>query len=738
MKNRPLCSGCLIAFLLLSMCIITGGAGFVKELRPSVIEQKIAEEASVRLSGQVYDIDVKEKYQVLYLKNNSIIYQNESFNESRIIVYDEEKLNIEIGNQIEVSGELSFYEEERNPGNFNQKLYYQKQGIHASVWASEVVVTDKAVDSIRNRLYQLRVKWKNALVEVLGEKDGNILAAMLLAEKNGMDEEIKELYQANGVAHVLAISGLHLSVIGVGLYKIFRRLSGSYLIGGSAGISFLVLYILMIGMSVSVLRALIMFLFRVGADMAGRHYDVPTALPAAALITIIWKPLYLYDGGFWMSYGAVLAIILVLPMFEGLPFQGFWASVAINLVTLPILLFYFYEVPLYSVILNMLVVPLMTVVLFCGILGSAGYVMFDFGVILWICKGVFWVYEKCCEWFLQLPFSRIVAGRPEMWQMAVYYVCLVMVIVLWRWNMQRKVGYYVGRLFVTSAIVLMLLSTVLVMMPSTSKGVVSVTMLDVGQGDGIFIRGPEGNTYLIDGGSSDVKKVGQYRMEAFLKSQGVGKIDYVFISHGDGDHTSGISEMIERMDVGIAIETIVFPTRNVWDENLTELARTAINNGIRIVVMEAGQGLTEGEMTMKCLAPVSSSEESNYEDGNAGSMVLAMNYGEFDMLFTGDVEGDGEEILTEVLSDEYASVKWEILKVAHHGSKNSSSEEFLAVVKPSYALISAGRDNSYGHPHAETLERLAEIESQVLSTQENGAITVTTDGEKMKVESYLK
>ena len=758
MKNRLLCSLCLIVFLLMSICVMTGGAKFVKELRPSVIEQKIEEKADIRLSGHVYDIDVKEDYQILYLKNNSIIYQNESFEESRIILYDEEKLNIEIGNKVEAAGAVSLFERERNPGNFNQKLYYQKQGIHASVWASEVSIAEDSVDSVRNGLRQFRLQWKEELLSVLGEKDGAILSAMLLAEKSGMDEEIKALYQANGVAHVLAISGLHLSVIGVGLYRIFRRLNGSYLFGGIAGVSFLVLYILMIGMSVSVLRALIMFLFRVGADMTGRHYDAPTALSAAAVVTIIWKPLYLYDGGFWMSYGAVFAIVLILPMFETFLFQGFWASVSINLVTLPVLLFCFYEIPLYSVFLNMLVVPLMTVVLMSGLAGSALCMLFggaegialavgSAGLgkwFLWICKGIFWVYEECCELLLELPYARIVAGRSEVWQMVVYYVCLLLVIVLCRWN-RKETGRNCGeRVFGLAAVTLMLLAAVLLMIPAIPKGTVQITMLDVGQGDGIFIRGPEGTTYLIDGGSSDVKKVGQYRIESFLKSQGVGKLDYVFISHGDGDHSSGISEMIERMDIGVSIETIVLPSCDVWDDNLTELARIAMDNGCRVVVMEAGQELVEGEMILRCLAPVDSGEDvtgyknsAHYEDGNAGSMILSLNYGEFDMLFTGDVEAEGEEILTGILSDEYEDIKWEILKVAHHGSKNSSSDDFLAVSKPAYALISAGRENSYGHPHAETLERLACVGSQVMCTQESGAITVTTDGEKMKVEGYL-
>jgi len=275
-------------------------------------------------------------------------------------------------------------------------------------------------------------------------------------------------------------------------------------------------------------------------------------------------------------------------------------------------------------------------------------------------------------------------------------------------------------------------------MMKCASGEISITVLDVGQGDGIFIRGPEGNTYLIDGGSSDIKKVGKYRIEPFLKFQGVGTIDYIFVSHGDGDHISGIEEMIKRMDVGVAIETIVFPERGVWDEDLDRLARLAMEMGVRVVEMKAGQMLREGELEFVCLAP---DFDTNMADSNASSMVLALNYGEFNMLFTGDVEGEGEEKLKEYLKEElqrsYPEIHWEVLKVAHHGSRNSSTEGFLELVKPSYSIVSAGRDNSYGHPHKETVERLEGVGSEVLSTQEYGAITIVTDGEKMKVDGYL-
>ena len=150
--------------------------------------------------------------------------------------------------------------------------------------------------------------------------------------KGGDGPEMKELYQDQGIGHILAISGLHLSLIGLGAYRVLRRGTGSYLAGGAAGIGFLGLYVVMIGLSVSVVRAFLMFLFRIGADITGRHYDGLTALSFSAAAVLLWRPLSVYDGGFWLSFGAVLGLLLLLPLFQGLPCQGFWSSFCVNLV----------------------------------------------------------------------------------------------------------------------------------------------------------------------------------------------------------------------------------------------------------------------------------------------------------------------------------------------------------------------------------------------------------------------
>lgn len=768
MKNRPLLSVCLMVLSVMAFCILWGGEIFVKDLRPSQLEIYTTEDDKVIVCGEIYRQETKENCQMIYLKQNSIysILNKHKFQESKIIIYTNSKEKLHIGNRIKAEGKVSFYENARNPGNFDQKFYYQKQGIHGKILAGQIKIVDDRTDSFRERLADFRDRWKELLMREMGDRDGASLAAILLGEKSGMDQEMKELYRVNGIGHILAISGLHLSFAGLGVYRFFRRITGSYKAGGAAGGILLFLYVSMIGMTVSVIRAWVMFLFRIGADITGRRYDMPTALGVAAVITVGSNPLYLYDGGFWLSFGALVSICLVVPLAkeeigQSPLVRALWPGISMNCVLWPMILYYFFELPLYGIVLNLLVIPLMSVLLSCGMIGSlmrmAGVIPGTW--ILVICRGILKLYEWCCMTVLKLPMARWVVGKPDKWRCIIYYLILSVIIMLWKYGdneRNRKRKYIIVFGMYTTALL------ILVSGPFTRSGI-EVTMLDVGQGDCICVQGPKHQSYLIDGGSSDVNKVGKYRIEPFLKSRGIQKLNYVFLSHGDLDHMSGIEEMLMRQDVGVQIRNLVVPAKPYWDEKIRNLMTIAKENGTAVWVMEYGMEIKEGKLKLECLGPGEKQEEQKVRTadmdcagaadvdytgssdhgkdavaaGNAASMILHLEYDGFDMLFTGDVEQEGEERLTEVLADiqKEKTITWEVLKTAHHGSKNSTTESFLKTLHPQYAWISAGRKNRYGHPHEETLERLKESGAEIYSTQQNGAIGVTVRKKSMRIHS---
>lgn len=779
MRGRPLCVFCLV-FLVIQVIFIRGFQ-LGKDWKPSLLEQTVDAGSVISVSGGVYHKEIKKDNLVIYLKAKS--YQ------TNIIVYlkqdNPNNETIHIGNEIDVTGEVAYFDEPRNPGNFNQKFYYQKQGIHGMIWAQKIHVTDVQENVWKESLSNLRMKWKALLLNVLGEKNGNIMSAILLGDKSELDTELKELYQKNGIGHILAISGLHMTFIGIGFYQFLRRRGFSFASAGTIGIIFLISYTMMIGNGVASMRALIMFMVRIGADITGRVYDMLTALALAAIIILMWRPMYLYDAGFLLSFGAILGVLLIYPLLqcqeqsdrkkrvknmEGIPKvlaeikmklqDGLYGSVSINLAILPCMLYFYFEFPPYSVFLNLLVIPMMSVVLGTGVLGSLLYLLLPMpGTgVLWICKPVLTLYEGACEFCIGLPGSHLVVGQPKPWQIVLYYVVLgIMLVSLQRkretveegqtersaYDDRKQQKRWYACFCIGAALNLLILcirwNEVVVL-----RHHISITMLDVGQGDGLVIRGNSGIVCIVDGGSTDVSEVGKYRIEPYLKSQGIGTIDYAFISHGDSDHYNGIEEMLQRQQFGVKIRYLVLPDSNVQDEKLKALAAVAYENGVEVVMIRAGEkivsGGTDAQMKLTCVAPTS---DYSGEIGNASSMVLSLSYEEFDMLFTGDVEGEGEKLLTEELEttqqdiQNEINIKYEILKVAHHGSKNSSTSEFLEVVNPNIALISAGRNNRYGHPHEETINKLKDMGCQIENTQETGALLILTDGKRIRVIPYL-
>lgn len=491
----------------------------------------------------------------------------------------------------------------------------------------------------------------------------------------------------------------------------------------------------MTGISVSAVRAAVMLLFRLGAEVTGRVYDMPTALSCSALLTSFWRPFCFQDAGFLLSYGAILGILLFLPIVERicsckiLLFQGIFSCISIHIIIFPIILYFYFEFSPYSFLLNLFVIPMLPWVLGCGMAGVVCVLFWKPAAVLLfrICAVLLESFEFLSRFGSRISGSRIVFGRPKTWKIAFYYAVLFVIVLLFFYKKNRKKSVSNGTRMVALAVWAAM--TVLFLPGHDTKGNIKVTVLHVGQGDGIFIQGPECGSYLIDGGSSDINKVGKYRIEPFLKSQGIGKLDYVFLSHGDSDHYSGVEEMIERQKLGVRIENLVLPVTYQSDNKLCRLASEAKKKGIRISVIDAGVSVREGKLAITCIQP---DKNFTVREGNEASMVLDVRFGTFDMLCTGDVEGVGEEVLMQNLMGK----TYDVLKVSHHGSKNATGTKFLHIVKPKVSIISSGEKNRYGHPHQETIKRLQECGSRILLTSECGAITLKSDGKKIEIEGF--
>ena len=751
MRQRLLCRICLVVIGMIILFYQLDRERFFPMLCTSICEQKFEDGEKITASGQIYKKVRKQKTVALYLKNVRIQeLPNRAATDERLLIYLKQSKNSEyripsIGREVLVTGTVSFFRESPNPGNFNQKFYYQKQKIHAAVREAKVLKTAGEAAAVREALWQFRSRMADMLIDIMGEKQGGILTAMLLGETAYTDVELKEVYQKSGIGHLLAISGLHVSFLGLGIYRILRKTGTPIWISASAGSAVLGMYVVMAGGSISAVRALIMFLVRMGAEWCGREYDGLTALSVAALVVLVPNPLRLFDAGFLLSFGAVFGIYGI---------KTLRAPVAMQVVMLPVILYYYYEMNIYSFIWNLVVLPLASVILGMGIAGVTirilpGIVGNVMSRLSLACAGaVLCFYEAGSRLLLELPGARWVTGRPKWWQIGGYYLLMGVCLFLLDPGKKdcRRDGLRKGLRAVTAACAMTVLlagrflaerlpgdvSSVSI----TRRGQMEIVMLDVDQGDCFFIRGPGGETYLIDGGSSTQDQVGKYRIEPFLKSQGVGSLDYVWVSHGDSDHMNGILELLGRQDVGVKIRHLVLPERAYWNDALFELAQTAEGEGIPILVLEQGKQFENQGMTLTCLWPEhgKAADGKAEESENESSMVLSLSYGSFDMLFTGDLEKESEDQVAELLEAGRAEgslpLSYEVLKLGHHGSKNSTGEGLLAAVRPEYAFCSAGRENRYGHPHEETLERLAKWGVSLYNTKDRSAVQLCTDGKK--------
>lgn len=724
MRKRPLCAAALLAVILLW---ILPSRLFWRESFPDGGPGQIP-----AVVGEVEQLErTSSGGQAVYLSHSNIS------STGLVLVYLKTDAVCSVGNLIQTTGKLKWKEPEEpgNPGQFDARLYYETKGVVLLAYADGAQVREGHVRPLRRALAQVRENLGERCIQLLGERQGGVFCAMALGDKTELSQDLKNLYQRSGMSHLLAISGLHISIFGLGLYQLLRRLGCSYPAAGLPAMGFLLLYGLMTGMSTSTARAVIMFLLAVTADLLGKSYDLLTALACAALLLLLEQPLYARSASFLLSFGAVLGIGAVYPLLlELFPVKKRWLqalllSLSVQSVTLPLSLFFFYEFSPYGILLNLLVIPLMSLVLFFG----TGAVLLSFLsvkaaqlpaiVCLWILR----FYQWAGAGSLRLPGAVWIVGKPKSWQLWLYGIGLGM-LLLWLSRRRERRG---RTRFAFAAVYGALLLVLLVRVPDRG---LTFTMLDVGQGDGLFLRTESGTTMLIDGGSSDVSDVGAYRILPFLKEKGVRKLDYVAVTHLDGDHISGVRELLLEAGEpgGIRVGTLLL-TEAETGEGREELLALAKSCGARTAELGRGTVLADDSMRMTCLHPEKGEVDP---DKNRASMVLQMEYGNLTLLLTGDLDEKGEKEILEFWSGRENASGFVVLKAGHHGSKTSSSEAWLEAVRPDVTLISAGEGNRYGHPNPETLERLYAVGSRVLQTRDCGAITLFSDGKTLRLTVF--
>ena len=801
-----LVAGMPVMLLLGALCVEKQDA--FRSVYLSVLE----EGQSVRLAGKINRVEEKTNCFYYYLTDCSVEQSDHLMPCNDVLAYVSSD-DYSVGQILILQGTISLFDEATNEGQFDSRAFYRSQKIDFGVWVDSVERVEGQSDRFRVWLSRVRVELGIPLSRYAD--DDGVLSAMLLGDKTSLDSEIRSLYQKSGIAHVLAISGLHISLLGMALYRLLRHRCGlTYLWAGIVAASFLVAYTLMTGNAVSARRATGMLIVYLVADLLGRSYDMLSALSLIVILLLWENPFLVTNSGFQFSVAAVVGIgvgqgVLVprvgswkvvygrrkkqddvvrcdaakcdvakrdaakcdaakcdaerirmqnlvdwmkRRMDKCLP--GMMISLSIQFFTLPLVAYYYYEIPVYAILLNIPVLALIPYVLGLAVFGSlTGQIAFLQPLSFALCRVCGWVlhgYRWLCDASLLLPGARMITGKPSEVRVVVYYGLLgAFYYVLWC-GMKKKqrqmctkgaqaekqewirswLGFGLG-------LVLVLLLTFLFV---RGKPEFELDILDVGQGDAIYLCASDGTNFMIDGGSTDVKKVGTYRILPFLKAKAIRKVDYWFVSHTDEDHISGL---VEVMESGYAVGTLVLAEAQKEDEKAHRLAELAQKNGIRVCYMKTGDVLgTRKEdvvnernraetFRIECLYPTNNNDS---EDVNDRCLVLYYEDENFSAFFGGDISSEVEEQLVSAGKCRQTDV----LKASHHGSKYSNSDVLLHALHPRLTIASAGKKNRYGHPSPEAIARVGESGSAFYSTIDYGRIRVRfVDGE-MVAEPYRK
>ncbi len=684
---------------------------------------------NIKICGCVDDILYEKQGKKVVLSDLSIQKSQTEINvkSEKIFVYTE-KEDIAAGDTVTVYGNLKFYAGCMNEGEFDIRNYYLTRNIAAYIYSDNISIIQEnksPVGKLKAGICFIREKLVSNTERALPEKESGIIISMLSGDKSYIDADVKEDFQNTGFAHILAISGLHISILGMSLFKLIQKDKTKYLFPSAMTLIILCMYSMLTGGQVSCVRAVFSLIFTIFSSFLGRKNDGLTTLSFSALLILIKTPAYLYDISFLLSYTAGLGIVLYQPIGKEIDkiFRGekdfrdkrknaigqikarvvkaSAFSVFIQLCIMPVQLHFFYKYCPYSFILNSLLLPVVDIVLVSGMagagLGSISALISKVAAFpsLLILK----VYESSCDIAGSLPFSEVYTGvigykRTGLLVLGILFICFLV-----KKHMLKQAFFLLPLIFT-------------LILPFKSDNL-KIAHLFVGQGDCCVITCGK-DAIIMDCGSSDIKNIYHYTVESYLNYMGYEYPDYIFLSHGDEDHVNGLME--ECFTEKSSNVKIIIPDL-INDEGFNKVKEC----GAQIISMTPGQRAQISDMIFTCLYP---GEGNNYETSNDSSMVMLLEYEEFRELFMGDLPETKEKTVVESLENMGIN-SVNTIKAGHHGSKTSTGEYLLNHIKTDTAIISCGIDNSYGHPHKETIEKLEAFDVKIFRTDRNGECSIS-------------
>ncbi|MBR4110966.1 MAG: DNA internalization-related competence protein ComEC/Rec2 [Clostridia bacterium] len=648
-------------------------------------------------------------------------------NTDKFLVYFPKEIEVEIGQLFYAKTIFEKPSGMRNRGGFDYAKYLYSQDIYGILKVEsdkDIFLKELPKFNIAN---EIRGSIINFFKKVLPKNEVGIMLGMIIGNTSYINENIKNDFKISGITHLLAVSGSNITYIILFTKFLFNKLVGKK-VSNYIVIIFLIIFMLVVGCSPSVVRATIMGVIIIIAEILSKKSNVYASLSITALIMLLYNPLTIYDIGFVLSFGGTLGIVLfyeriknaiinrysienrfVIPVIE-----TFAVTISAQIVLTPIMCYTFNTFSLFLIIVNILIVPI------SGVLTIMGFVTYLIGIIYFpigklVSYSIFIIIRAIiiiAHLFSKIPFSSLIVITPKIYWVILYYLIIYMIV----FKNDNKI-------FRCILCVIIALCIIIEQFPNKC---LEINFIDVGQGDCTYIETRNKKVILIDGGGSESSDydVGENILLPYILDRQKMKIDLIIVSHMHEDHLEGLLTIIEKIDVGKII---------IGQSNNTELYKKLINisanKGIKIETVYTGETICIDDVKIEVIYPQKNHQIDKNENNN--SLILKLMYENVSVLFTGDIEKEGEEKIN-------GNINADILKVAHHGSKTSSTEKFINGVKPQISVIGVGEGNKFNHPSFEVIERLKKNNSIIYRTDENGEITIKIKNEKIYINNLIK
>lgn len=684
--------------------------------------------------GKTVEVIGKIKYKLDSLEGTSvnlkpILINNKRVKYGKIQLWKSDiKADISHNDLIIARIQLKKPSPKRNPGGFSYYNYLKKKQIYSIGNVFELYKIQSSLS-----IMKIFIKIKRVLLSAINinidDPVKEFIKALILGERSNLNVNWEDNFRRAGANHLLAISGLHIGFISIFILLLLNRLPISEITETIILTIFLLIYVIITGFRASVLRASLLALLYKYFKLLNIEIDFYSIISLVLFIILLINPYQLFSIGLQLSFLVLLMIISWAKIIQRYFCTTLAVSIAAQLGSIPLTAYYFNTLSPAGIITNLWAIPMVSVIVFLVLTHFTLYLFFPVlavlsGKIIFLLSTIL---KKGISLMSSLPSAELKVITPSVITVFLSYIILFTIAYLI--NNRDKISKKNFRLYKFSLIFLISFIIFITVILPTQNNLLEIYCLDIGQGDSIFIKTPKNRTLLVDTGgvSGNLSKV-KGTIIPFLLSQGIKTIDFLIITHFDGDHCTKAELLIEQnfiknLIVSKNLDINYYKTKKIIDK--------AKEKGINIYWVEDNDKLNLQSVQLKYLAPI---KGLYFKSRNDNSIVFKLTYEDFEMLFTGDIEKDAEDAILNYGSEK--EIKADILKVAHHGSETSSIKEFINKVRPKEAIISVGK-NKYGHPNSKIIKKLKIIKSRVWRTDHNGAIIIKTNGIKYSISSYL-